>query len=231
VSGRCPPKSVAVTFDDAWRSVLERAYPILSRLETPATVFVPIDYPDRDGTMSWPGVDRWLGGPHEGEMRCLSWSELRDLADKGWEIGSHSCSHPRLTTLADDELGRQLRESRAACEREVGSPCESFAYPYGDCDERVIAATGAAGYSGAGALESKLTPGQPLRWPRIGIYRADDRRRYAFKVSRGLRLLRASAAWDAVTATRSLVAGGARRGLRHGRSRGTGAAGRVPGDG
>jgi peptidoglycan/xylan/chitin deacetylase (PgdA/CDA1 family) len=166
--------------------------------------------------MSWPGVDDWVGGPHEREMRCVGWSELRELAGAGWEIGSHSCSHPHLTTLDDAELRRQLVSSREACERELGTPCGSLAYPYGDCDERVMAAAGAAGYARAGALESRLAAGEPLRWPRIGVYRVDQRRRFAVKLSRPLRLMRASPAWDALAGARELAgrlrAGGSPRG-------------------
>jgi peptidoglycan/xylan/chitin deacetylase (PgdA/CDA1 family) len=208
VSGECPPKSVAVTFDDAWRSVFDHGLPILARFGVPGTVFVPTDYPDRAGPMSWAGVDHWLGGPHEWEMRCMSWTELREMAGKGWEIGSHSCSHARLTTLDHAELERELERSREACAREIGEPCRSLAYPYGDCDARVIDAARVAGYTAAGALESKLAPGGALLFPRVGLYRVDDRRRFRLKVSSSLRLLRASPPWDAIAATRSFLAGG-----------------------
>src|SRR5215210_3808504 len=47
-------KVLAVTFDDAYRSVLERAFPILSDLRLPATVFVPTDFAGTERPMSWP---------------------------------------------------------------------------------------------------------------------------------------------------------------------------------
>ena len=55
-------KTVVVTFDDAYLSVLELARPILDRLGLPATVFVPTDWPARDEPMRWPGIDQWMGG-------------------------------------------------------------------------------------------------------------------------------------------------------------------------
>lgn len=205
-SGRCPPRAFAVTFDDAWVCVLEHAPDILSRLGVPGTMFVPTDFPDRPGHMSWPGLDDWLTTPHRHEMRCMSWDDLRGLAAAGWEIGAHSCSHPKLTTVDDAELQRELEESRAVCTRELGVPCSSFAYPYGDSDPRVIAAAERAGYTAAGALKSKLERGDPLHFPRIGVYRVDDHLRFSLKVSRSLRLLRGSPPWEAVVAGRSLVA-------------------------
>ena len=98
---------LAVTFDDGYRSVLELALPILSRLGLPGTVFVPTDFPG-GGPMAWPGIDGWLGTEHEHELQPLSWDELRRLQDAGWEIGSHACSHPHLTRLGDAELEREL---------------------------------------------------------------------------------------------------------------------------
>nr|MDP8943903.1 polysaccharide deacetylase family protein [Actinomycetota bacterium] len=124
-----PParKTVAVTFDDAYRSVGELAFPILNRLGLPATVFVPTDFPDTGRPMAWPGIDDWLGGPHEQELAALSWADLEWLAGAGWEIGSHTCSHPRLTQLDRPALDRELRASRAACEARLGRPCQTVA--------------------------------------------------------------------------------------------------------
>lgn len=202
VRGDAPPKALAVTFDDAWRSVTEHARPVLARFAIPATVFVPTDFPDQESPMSWSGIDHWLDGPHRHEMSCLGWDDLRQLADEGWEIGSHACSHPRLTALDDAALDDELGRSRDACRQRIGTPCDSLAYPYGDVDDRVAAAARSAGYTAAGTLESRLAPGNPLRWPRIGVYRVDTRRRFGLKVSRRVNALRASPAWAAVTAAR-----------------------------
>ena len=62
--------------------------------------------------MAWKGYDMWVGTPHESELACMSWDQLREVADAGWEIGAHTCSHPFLTELGDEELSRELREAR-----------------------------------------------------------------------------------------------------------------------
>jgi peptidoglycan/xylan/chitin deacetylase (PgdA/CDA1 family) len=135
-------------------------------------------------------IDHWRGGPHEHELRGLTWDQLGQLADGGWEIGSHTRTHPRLTRLDDDALERELRDSRAACERGLGRPCRSLAYPFGDFDERVAAAAARTGYAAA-AIE-ELRPAAPLTWPRIGIYRGNSMRRFRLKVSPLVRRLRSA---------------------------------------
>jgi glycosyltransferase involved in cell wall biosynthesis/peptidoglycan/xylan/chitin deacetylase (PgdA/CDA1 family) len=190
------PRTVAVTFDDAYRSVLEEAFPILERAGFPATVFVPTDFPDAEAPMSWPGIQHWHDSPHVDELRCLSWPQLRSLADAGWEIGSHARSHPYLTKLADDELAHELRESRERCERALERPCRSLAYPYGDHNERVVAAARQAGFTTACTVPDALTAIDPLTWPRVGIYRTDGMVSFRVKVSRPVRRARTTRAAD-----------------------------------
>lgn len=183
-------KLAVVTFDDAYRSVGELAGPILDDLGWPATIYVPTDWPAAGRPMTWPGIDEWLGGPHEHELTPHTWDELRALQDAGWEVGSHTCSHPHLTQVADDEeLRRELRESRAICERELGR-CTSIAYPYGDVDQRVVRATREAGYACAAGLPGRYHEARVFEWPRIGVYHVDDARRFRLKASRAVRSVR-----------------------------------------
>jgi peptidoglycan/xylan/chitin deacetylase (PgdA/CDA1 family) len=180
----------AVTFDDAYRSVFALARPIMDELGVPGTVFVPTDWAGSADPMRWDGVYQWLDGPHRDEMLCMGWDELRELADAGWEIGSHTRSHPYLTAVDDERLGDELRESRLAVERELGRPCRSIAYPYGDVDARVVEAAGEAGYEFGASLPKKLGSRAPLDYPRVGVYNVDDLRRFRLKVSPFVRRVR-----------------------------------------
>lgn len=182
---------VAVTFDDAYRSVLDFAEPILARHGFVATVFAPTEFVGSQGPMSWPGIDGWLGGPHEPELVPLSWDQLGWLRDRGWEIGSHTVTHPRLSELEPADLARELADSKSACERALGGICRSVAYPYGDHDPGVIAAARAAGYEFGFTLSARLHRSYPLRWPRIGVYFDDGDGRFAVKTSRLVRRGRA----------------------------------------
>lgn len=223
--------TLAVTFDDAYRSVLELASPILRDLGLPGTVFVPTDFPERRQPMSWPGIDQWLGGPYEAELTPLDWSEIAALAASGWEVGSHTRSHPHLPALGDAALDAELHGSRRACEERLGHPCRSLAYPYGAVDDRVAAAARRAGYETAGTLPKRLHRSEPLLWPRVGVYRGDDLRRFKLKVSPSMRRLRASPVWSLLDHARRGGTGGGEAG---GESSGDGAHphdGRAPGAG
>ena len=189
-----PParRTLAVTFDDAYASTLALAHPILAALGLPATVFVPTDFAGRAGPMSWPGIDHWIGGPHAAELRCLDWDELRWLSGQGWEVGSHTCSHPCLPELDSAAAMTELERSRAAIEDALGLPCRSLAYPYGAADARVVGWASAAGYRAAGLLGSPPAAARPLAWPRVGVYRIDAEWRFRAKLSPLLRRLGAA---------------------------------------
>ncbi|HEY5192254.1 MAG TPA: polysaccharide deacetylase family protein [Solirubrobacteraceae bacterium] len=207
-----PPRgrSVAVTFDDAYRSVRELGLPILNRLGLPATVFAPTDFVGSEKPMKWSGIDQWLHGPHEQELMPMSWEELRGLAEEGWEIGSHTGSHPHLTKLEDDMLSDELTRSKAACEEHLPGPCTSLAYPYGDVDARVVTRTASAGYSTAAALPSRQNSREALQWPRVGVYHKDDDMRFRLKVSPVITRLRRSPLWDSLDSLRHLRNGSTR---------------------
>jgi peptidoglycan/xylan/chitin deacetylase (PgdA/CDA1 family) len=182
-----PPaaRTLAVTFDDAYRSVMDLALPILERLGLPGTVFVPTQFASGGLLASWAGVDGYLHGSHAHELAVMSWRELGKLSSLGWEIGSHTRSHPRLTQLRDGDLMAELEDSRSDCEQNLQLPCRSIAFPYGDVDSRVTAATNAAGYLVAAGLPRFHRLHQPtaLNWPRIGVFNGDARVRFRLKVS------------------------------------------------
>jgi peptidoglycan/xylan/chitin deacetylase (PgdA/CDA1 family) len=197
----------AITFDDGYRSTVEVGMPILERLGVPATVFLPTDYIGASQAMAWPGIDRWVGGRFERELTPLSWDDARALSSAGWEIGSHTGSHPHLTRLDDTALQSELARSKAACEEHLSEACDSLAYPYGDVDARVIAATAEAGYTAAASLPRRRGSRTPLDWPRVGVYHRDDDLRFRMKVSPAVRRLRSSRAWNAVESLCPAAAG------------------------
>jgi peptidoglycan/xylan/chitin deacetylase (PgdA/CDA1 family) len=189
-------RTVAITFDDAFLSVLTLAKPLLDAAGFPASVYAPTAYLDTpERPLSWDGIEQWHGGEHERELLPMSWDQLGGLAEAGWEIGSHTRTHPHLTTLDDETLRDELVRSREEVEERLGRACPTLAYPYGDYDERVVEAAGAAGYSAASTLPARLHRERPLAWPRVGVYRVDDGRRFRLKISRGMRRLRGSRLW------------------------------------
>ncbi|HYX88986.1 MAG TPA: polysaccharide deacetylase family protein [Gaiellaceae bacterium] len=173
-----------VTFDDAYKNVVQ-ALPALERLRVPATVFACAGYAEDGRPLAVPEL-ALEAERHPNELATMTWDELRALVERGVEIGSHTLTHSHLTELGDDELDRELRESRERLEDRLHRRCRLLAYPYGDEDGRVRAAARAAGYDAAFGLSPG---GRPDRYalPRVGVWRKDGMLRLALKTSPALR--------------------------------------------
>ncbi|MHB9109296.1 MAG: polysaccharide deacetylase family protein [Armatimonadota bacterium] len=156
--GRC-----AFTFDGGYLPVAEQAWPILSDAQTPATVFVVANL---IGGTNW-----WDQRQGDREERLLGKRELREMAAAGWEIGSQSASHARLTLLAPVPLREEIRGSKAKLEDLLGAPVAGFCYPFGEWNARVRDAVVEAGYAYAVAGQAGALSGDPdaFALPRIEV--------------------------------------------------------------
>ena len=170
---------------------------MLESLGWPATVFAVSGFAASGRPLSWPGIEEWAGGPYAAELEPLGWDGLRDLRDAGWEVGSHTVSHPHLTTLSDTDLHAELDRSREAIAAEIGT-CETIAYPYGDADRRVAEATAAAGYLAACTLPVAMRTDEPYLRPRVGLYANDLGARLVLKTARPALALRRSRLLEAI---------------------------------
>ncbi len=91
--------------------------------------------------------DPWAG--------IAGWDELRGAAGVA-DVGSHTVDHLRLDAIEPAEAERQLRESKAAVERELGTDCSLFCYPNGNYNAAVAALVHRVGYRGAVTTSSGL---------------------------------------------------------------------------
>lgn len=67
----------------------------------------------------------------------MDWDQMRQMDPALVTIGSHSLSHPILTTLLDEDLDRELRGSRSRLESQLDRSTPIFCYPNGSLDARV----------------------------------------------------------------------------------------------
>ena len=118
-----PERSFVITFDDGYRNVYRKAFPVLRELGMEATVFLAV------GDKSSP-VDTDRLPPRCGR-EMLSWGEAAELSGAGWTIGAHTLTHPDLTLLGGDRVEREVRGSRDVIEQTLGVGVATFAYPGG----------------------------------------------------------------------------------------------------
>jgi peptidoglycan/xylan/chitin deacetylase (PgdA/CDA1 family) len=178
VAGR--RRAFHVTFDDAFRSVTA-ALPVLARAAVPATVFACTEFVGR--TLDLPPLQA-VAAEHRHELTTLSWDELREAAERGVEVGSHTRRHFDLRGLSDEALHDELATSREQIESELGRRCRYLAYPYGQFDRRVQLVAGRAGYDAAVGLVGVGSLGGRFGVPRVDAARDDGPLRIAFKSTR-----------------------------------------------
>lgn len=179
--GTLPRRSVVFTFDDGYESTL-RAVPVLAAAGFPGTVFVVTRFVDSGLPLRWPAIERWLSGRSAGELGSLGWSQLEGLLERGWEVGSHTVTHPRLPELGDGELEHELGSSLETLRARLGA-CDTIAYPFGLADDRVARFAAAAGYLAGATLSDAHREDKPLLRPRIGLYPGDHGIRAKTKLS------------------------------------------------
>jgi peptidoglycan/xylan/chitin deacetylase (PgdA/CDA1 family) len=146
-----PAKPVVVSFDDGYASQYAVAGPELRKL-------------------GWPGVLN-LETARLSARGGLSSARVRVLLRHGWELASHTLSHPDLTKVGRARLDREVAGSRAALRRRFGVPVRFFCYPYGRADGAVRAAVRRAGYTGATTTHAGVAGPRTSAYmlPRIGV--------------------------------------------------------------
>lgn len=189
------PDQVALTFDDGLASVVEEALPILARRDLVAAIFVVTGY--LGGDNQWPGQPS-----HAPRLPMMGWEELEALAEAGWEVGSHTVSHPDLTALSPDRADGELGEACATIRSKLGLNPVALAYPFGRAND-VVRTQAAAHHRWALSTQlSHLDPAvdDPLFLPRLDSYYLRDSWSHGFfggpvaqgwiAARRGLRALR-----------------------------------------
>ena len=116
------------------------------------------------------------------EFDLAGWDELKHLDPRVVAIGSHTMTHPILTSLSPEETEAELRESRAVLQGELRRPVPDFCYPNGNVDESVVETArrhyGRAVIVGGGGLRGEV---DPHRLPRFAAHP-----RYSLRLARAL---------------------------------------------
>ena len=126
-----PDKTIAITIDDAYDSVMKHGLPRLKEAGFTATLFV-----------STQPLDANLPG-------YMTWDDIRRAIQMGFDIGAHTASHAHLPDQPLKDARREIAESNKRYQAELGFVPQVFAYPYGEASLTVRSAVMEAGYSAA----------------------------------------------------------------------------------
>jgi peptidoglycan/xylan/chitin deacetylase (PgdA/CDA1 family) len=155
-----PRRAVVLTFDDGYQSFLRYAYPILKRLEFPATLFIYTDY---------------VGA----SPNALDWDALKRLAGEGFSIGAHSKTHSDLKRRPGESgeswsrrLEAELAQPLGLFRARLGRVPQVLAYPYGSYDGELAEKVREHGYVAAFTVRRGSNPAfvHPLGIHRQQIY-------------------------------------------------------------
>ena len=156
-------KIVAITFDDAYRSIYTTAFPNLRARDWPFTIFVATRLIEEKN-------------PH-----YLTWAQLTEMSMHGATIANHTNSHThmirRLETETADAWTRRMNEELLTAKRllmEHGLYSNLFAYPYGEYDEETLNLVADLGMIGFGQQSGAIGPHSNRRllprYPLAGVY-------------------------------------------------------------
>jgi len=125
----CPPRPIALTFDDGYEDAYSTALPIMQRYGMRGTFYI---------------VNNFVGQPG-----YMTWEQLAAMRDAGMELGAHTVSHLNLTTLDQATAAFEIGQSKAELDSRLGISVTSFCYPAGFYDANIEAQVQAAGFTNA----------------------------------------------------------------------------------
>lgn len=138
-----PKKSVMLTFDDGYHDNYTKALPLLQKYNMKAVVFP---------------IYNWIGKPNKWEnfgkkeTTTMTQEELHSWLKAGMDIQPHTLNHPFLTECKDEELEKEILNSKQGFEKLLDRPMNYLCYPYGFFDKRVIEVVKKADYKMAFAI-------------------------------------------------------------------------------
>ena len=133
-----PAKPLVLTFDDGYIDNLTNAAPLLEKYGMKATLFLLADHSIVQNTWdeTEPGVD----------AKLIDLEQKKNLSPAVYGIGSHGLEHVDLRKLTDEDILKQMVESKRRLEQDLGRSIVAFAYPFGHIDNRLPRLASLAGY-------------------------------------------------------------------------------------
>lgn len=156
-----PEKPIILTFDDGYENFYTAAFPLLRDRGMTAVIYVIANKLDTD--------------------TYLTTAELKGINQMGFEVGSHTLTHPDLTTLVQINLTKEIFLSKLKLESITKEPVISFCYPFGKYSYLAEETVKNSGYKYATTTKGGLTKFEPdnlLTLPRYRVNAGTDITKY-----------------------------------------------------
>ncbi|MCS5421592.1 MULTISPECIES: polysaccharide deacetylase family protein [Psychrilyobacter] len=143
---RFEKKYIILTFDDGYIDNYTYAFPILKEFGFKAVIYLVSDRT----------YNKWdVDLTDEKTFMMMVLPMLEEMRDSDLiEFGGHTLSHPRLSELSDDEMKEEIFKDKENTEKKLNIRLNSFAYPYGNLDDRAKKLVSDAGYPYGVATDS-----------------------------------------------------------------------------
>ena len=174
-SGKKPDeKLIVLTFDDGYKNNFDYAFPIGKELGFPLTIFISTNF--IGSSLSF--------GAQKGDQ-ILNKEELITLVKEGSEIGSHTCSHPKLSEIDEESALKELIDSKNILSEIVRKEVGTLAYPKGSYNQNILKLAEKAGYKCACTTKkgNRFSINDLMKLPRVKIHEDTTKMRLRFRLS------------------------------------------------
>lgn len=166
LQGRQSGKVVGITFDDGYLNNLTHALPVLQANGFSSTCYAVSGLLGK--TNEW---DRDIG---IAQVPLMNAAELRQWADGGQEVGSHTQNHVRLLQSDAATALAEMTQDKAALEGLLQRPVNHFCYPYGEYAPEHVQMARQAGFETVTTTRRgrSAVAGPLMELPRVPVVRA-----------------------------------------------------------
>ena len=157
-----------LSFDDGFKNNFTNAIPVLVKYNVPAIFFIPTSLIGS----SWDQSKEFcLERTNYGDViEFLKWSNILDIVSLGYEIGSHTSSHFRLSDIYTNKerLLFEVEDSKLLIEKKLKIPCKYISWPFGllsDIDKLSFEVIKQTGFEACfGLFRGSITPGKTNKY-------------------------------------------------------------------
>jgi peptidoglycan/xylan/chitin deacetylase (PgdA/CDA1 family) len=182
---------ISITFDDGLSSILKNALPELKKRDIPTTIFIPAA--KIGSSPKWEQKGKKINY----DDRILNRDELKELSDRGIEIGSHTLHHTDLRNVTSEVAREEFDLSKSYLEEIIGKEVVSFSFPYGSYNDDLINLAFNCGYGFVYTTQPEIIslPTKRKMFGRVGVDPDDSLLEFKLKAAGAYSWLPTASRW------------------------------------